>query len=296
MSPCGWDDASWEDCNPTATLMMLRAAGHPEIPATHEEVEEFRCASGRAPTGGTNLGDMTRAAKVRYGLDLPPVTAKPDLWAAMVPGTVASVSGSMGVFPAGSRWRRWDPPFKGNHQVCAFRLDSSDRVWWCDPLAPTQYRSGTQTLEYTGEWMPKADFLAFATIGAIVAPFSSPEEDMIPTAQVSERWHPTKNETTGQSNGVLRASMDRSAPIVVRRALTDHIITVAEYTSRGSSFADWRLVETTDRSVLFALRSDWVSDGFADRGVDVAAEQLAGRRQEWDRQNANARVALAPKP
>ena len=84
-----------------------------------------------------------------------------------------------------------------------------------------------------------------------------PEDDMAVTAQVTERWHPTLG-AVGQSNGVLRASMDRSAPIVKRIPADESIVTVAEF---GSGASSWRLVKTTDRSVLYALRSDWISDG-----------------------------------
>ena len=89
------------------------------------------------------------------------------------------------------------------------------------------------------------------------APVTPPEDDMAVTAQVTERWHPTVG-ATGQSNGVLRASMDRTAPIVKRVQADESIVTVAEF---GSGATSWRLVQTNDRGVLYALRSDWISDG-----------------------------------
>ena len=82
--------------------------------------------------------------------------------------------------------------------MTAFRLDATDRVWWCDPLAPTKYRSGTTTRTWDGEWMPRADFVAFinaqasggALIGTVVA-----GGDMQSTAQVRQSWTPTVNWT-----------------------------------------------------------------------------------------------------
>jgi hypothetical protein len=150
MSPCGWDDAKWEDCTFMSAVEWWRATGHPDVPATHEEGEHLRCASGREMLGGTNLGDVRVAIRRRYGATTPtPVTGFTKLWAALVPGTVAISQGSMGAFPYRSPWRRWLPGFGGAHAVCIYRPDETLRVWWCDPLAPKG--------SYSGEWMPKAD-------------------------------------------------------------------------------------------------------------------------------------------
>lgn len=155
QSPCGFDDASWEDCTFCVAVEWLRAIGHTSIPATHAEAEALRCASGRAPTGGTNQDDVRRAALARYGIALPAALEGFDaLWSALAPGHVASVQGSMGAFAAGSHFRRWDPAFAGGHDALAARLDALDRVWWCDPLAP-------EGLGYEGEWMAKADLERF---------------------------------------------------------------------------------------------------------------------------------------
>ncbi len=154
MSPCGWDDAKWEDCTFMSAIEWWRATGHPDVPATHEEGEHLRCASGRSMLGGTNLFDVRRAIKARYGADTPaPIQGFAALWSAITPGAVAVVQGSMGAFSTGSRYRRW-ASFGGAHAVCVFRPDGYDRVWWCDPLAPVTSRDEGA---YFGEWMSKAD-------------------------------------------------------------------------------------------------------------------------------------------
>jgi hypothetical protein len=239
MSPCGWDDAAWEDCNPDATLEFLRASGTPGAPATHAEGEALRCDSGRAPTGGTNLGDMIKAAKVRYGRDIGPIVfGNATVWAAMKPGTVATVGGSMGAYMVGSHWRRWLPGFAGAHQACAFRVDSQDRVWWCDPLAPTAW---------SGEWMSKVDFMKFAA-RAIVASIVPTEEDMKLTAVVSQRW------TASPDDGVLRADADRSLAPSVKLPGGTEVISYGEYIPGDGH--SWRVVEwpVGSRKPMYLIR------------------------------------------
>jgi len=88
------------------------------------------------------------------------------------------------------------------------------------------------------------------------------EEDEVQiTKTIRERWHPTVTGTT--SNGVLRATPDRGAPIVDRIPATSQIITVAEVRTVAGTDGNWRLVETADLSTLYALRADWISDGLA---------------------------------
>lgn len=166
QSPCGFDDSSYEDCLWCSTIEYLRASGHPEIPATHAEAEALRCASGEPPTGSSNMIDVRRGVKARYGLDLQGVVLGAGaIWTAMVPGKVAVVQG------AGSHWQAG---FTGGHAVAAFRLDTNDRVWMCDPLAPTQYRDSQGVVrEYNGEWQTKAQFQSYISglvgAGAIVS-------------------------------------------------------------------------------------------------------------------------------
>jgi len=169
QSPCGFDPGGYEDCLWCSFLEWWRATGHPDSPATHAEAEALRCDAGEPPTGPSDFNDVRRGVTARYGATLPAVIAGDDaIWAALGPGNVATVIGSMAVFSDGSHWRRWDASFKGIHAVSAWRLDTSDRVWWCDPLAPTRL-GPTPGTSWNGEWMPRADFLAFAT-SAIIGP------------------------------------------------------------------------------------------------------------------------------
>ena len=76
-----------------------------------------------------------------------------------------------------------------------------------------------------------------------------------------EQWTPTV--TNGQSNGVLRATSDRAAPVSSRVPIGSSIVTIAEVkTGPGGAKSndDWRLVDVTG-APLYALRSDWVSQG-----------------------------------
>jgi hypothetical protein len=68
-------------------------------------------------------------------------------------GKVASVSGSMRVFPDGHRLRRHDPNFDDSHCVVVFKLDGLARYWWCDPLAPKG--------EYRGEWVSESELARY---------------------------------------------------------------------------------------------------------------------------------------
>lgn len=150
-TPCGPDGPGWEDCTWCAAIMFWRARGHPLTPATLTEAEALLCAAGNDPNQGANQGDVLRGIRARYLAVLPaPVTGTTAILDALTPGTVASVQGSMGAFPSGSHWRRWDPAFAGPHCATVFRPDATDAVWWDDPLAP-------EGIGYDGEAMQLVD-------------------------------------------------------------------------------------------------------------------------------------------
>lgn len=152
------DDAAWEDCGYTSLIEFIRLAYRPDLPATHAFAEKIR-ARIEGPLGGSTPAELIAAAKTigASGAGTPGIVLKgysaANLWAALTPGRVATVSGKMGVFPAGSPMRRWDAGFGGGHQVTVVRIDTQDRVWWCDPLAPS---------DWAGEWVSKANVIAFA--------------------------------------------------------------------------------------------------------------------------------------
>lgn len=157
QGPCGWDDGRWENCLDVAVIEFVRATGHPEIPATHAEAEELRCASGLPATGASNFTAIRAGVKARYGLALPPVVkGATAIWTALAPGTAAVIigAGSPGGHQAG---------FTAGHAITAFRLDPVDAVWACDGLAPASYN---------GERLTKAQLFAYIagqpTGGAII--------------------------------------------------------------------------------------------------------------------------------
>lgn len=148
-----WDDASWEDCTFCSGLMFARLAHDRTLPATHTEAESLRAESGRAVTGGTNIGNLRDALRKRYNwtAGFAEAIGANALWAALGNiGTIAVVQGSMGAFPQGHALRRFDPGFGGTHAVLVARVDDTARVWWDNPLAP-------QDGSYQGEWVSHAD-------------------------------------------------------------------------------------------------------------------------------------------
>jgi hypothetical protein len=150
-----WDDSRWEDCSWDSAIEFARLALTSAIPATHAEAEALRDASGEPPTGGSNIDDVRRGLASRYRWTSGYTVAYnfTQLWGALSKGKVAVVQGSMGAFASSHPLRRWQPSYGGPHAVSAQRLDSTDNVWWCDPLAP----AGT----YRGQWVSKANLKRF---------------------------------------------------------------------------------------------------------------------------------------
>jgi hypothetical protein len=149
-----WDDASWEDCTFVSAVELARICHKPSIPASHVEAEKLRDVAGVRPTGGSNQDDARRGMARRYLWDgSTPISGFSAFWAALDPGMAASSQGTM-AFPYGHRLRRWSPGFNGRHCVLVVRVDSRDRVWWCDPLAPN-------SVGYQGEWVSKSELKAY---------------------------------------------------------------------------------------------------------------------------------------
>lgn len=173
-------DGSWEDCTFDSGLEWYRLTHDRSIPATHAEAQALRDASGKGPTGGSNLGDLRAGIHARYGPWVQtPISGFDSLWVALSEGTAAVVQGSMAAFGKAHRLSRFDPNFDGGHAVCVMRLDGLDRVWWCDPEAPT----GT----YAGEWVTKDELRMFVAtfagqhmVGKIL-PEIAEEEPMLKT-------------------------------------------------------------------------------------------------------------------
>lgn len=128
-------DGTWEDCTWDSGLEFYRDAYDPSKPATHAEAQALRAASGEPTTGGSNIGDLRRGVKARYGFTLPlPIDAKTIL-TALKPGYVSTVQGSMSAFGPDHPLSAWDRNFDGGHAVWLARtLDG--KLLWCDPEAP----------------------------------------------------------------------------------------------------------------------------------------------------------------
>ncbi|MEK6719310.1 MAG: hypothetical protein AABZ33_01415 [Chloroflexota bacterium] len=274
MSPCGWDDRKWEDCTFMSAIEWWRATGHPRVPASHEEGERLRCDSGRSVLGGSNLGDVSKAIARRYTAATPAtVSGFAALWTALLPGTVAVAQGSMGAFLPNDRWRRWDKGFGGAHAVCIFRPDVTERVWWCDPLAPIDHLIEG---EYNGEWMSRAELKQFVDglsghhlVGRVVPTQAPEEEDVNLTAVKGEDWTPR------EVRRPFRATPDRKGAIVGYVEFGEVVRTIAEATTSDGHV--WRLTEIGDRPA-WLLRSDFdplVQGG--DPAVDAALSAYLAR-------------------
>lgn len=150
-------DGSWEDCTWDSGLEWYRLCYDASKPATHAEAQELRKASGEPSTGGSNVGDLRRGIKARYGRDVAPaISGFTALWAALDPGFAAMSQGGMSAFGPTHRLSRWQPGFDGSHAVFIARVDNTDRVWWCDPLA-----TDPAGPSYNGEFVSKAELKAF---------------------------------------------------------------------------------------------------------------------------------------
>jgi hypothetical protein len=155
-----WDNSAWEDCTWCSAIMWLRLVYSSTVPASLREAELLRDASGESPTGPSNIDDLRRGLTNRYRFTgYTTHTSFESMWAALDPGYAAVVQGRNSALSA--NLRRWQPGYTGGHATCVIRLDSTDNVWWDDPLAP----AGT---DYKGQWVTKSQLRAWvnAQLGA----------------------------------------------------------------------------------------------------------------------------------
>lgn len=150
------DDSRWEDCLWCSFVMFLNDSWK-DVPDTLTYAEFLRAASSRLPTGGSNFSDVRDAVtRLGIGIAVSPLGFA-AFWTALKPGTAGIATGVMGNFPSGHTLRRFSPSFTGGHAIDVSRVDTQDRVWWDDPLAP----KGT----YQGQWVTKAQLATFMTGG-----------------------------------------------------------------------------------------------------------------------------------
>jgi hypothetical protein len=113
------------------------------------------------------------------------------------------------------------------------------------------------------------------------------------TAIKGEDWKPTKNATTGISNGVLRTAPDRSLSVVERVPLGTIVRSVLELdTVPGNTVAEWRATRWSDGRTLFMLRSDWtpVPDPVVDADLSEYIARVPPLNADVIRQAEYARV------
>lgn len=128
-------DGSFEDCTWCSGVEWLRDCFDPSIPATHAEAEALRHDSGEPATGGSNLWDLRKGVKARYGIDLPAALFNGSTLSALKPGMAAVLQGSMSAFGPDHRLSQYDRNFDGGHAVYVANVNGA--YLWCDPEAPT---------------------------------------------------------------------------------------------------------------------------------------------------------------
>lgn len=202
---------AWIDCTWDSGVEYVRLTHNKSVPATHAEGDALRVAGGRASGGGGTIENLRTGIKVRYGyVATAAVHGFAALWAALKPGTACVAQGSMIAFGPKDVLSRFDPTFDGGHAVLIMRLDSTDRVWWCDPEAPAG--------SYKGEWVSKSKLKAFIDAfsgGHIVAPILAEA-----ATETTEPPMPTITSYTPGYTAVFKAGTNvRSTPDTTKPAL-----------------------------------------------------------------------------
>lgn len=284
---------AWIDCTWDSGVEFCRLTHDKAIPATHAEGDALRKASGDL-TGGSNIGDLRRGIRARYGYWAPlPIIGFSALWTALKPGTAAVVQGSMAAFGPSHRLSRFDPTFDGGHAVLVMRLDGNDRVWWCDPEGPAT--------GYNGEWVSRAELSSFVKAFAgqhIVAP--------ILTVAAQEDNVDLKTYTPGWTADVKPTSNIRSAPKIsatayhsaITKAMPVQVIgTVVGDVDPGNGsnvwYAMWHdsRVEYTAKDNIINLKAPPVAvdDGYTKATQDAAVADATVKATAAEKE----RIAIA---
>ena len=137
-----------EDCTWCAGVMLQNAA-HAQTLArsTRAEYEGLRVDGTDGPARvdgiGSDLTDLRTGIIKRYSWT-PRKSAGHPSWTTILEsldevGDAAVLQGSMGVFKAGTHFRRHGPNFAGPHAVYVQRVDTKAHLWWMDPQAPNSF-------------------------------------------------------------------------------------------------------------------------------------------------------------
>jgi len=153
---------SFSDCGPCSAIMLANAsAGRNVHPGTKGEVIGFRHDAGASWDGPTATDELAQGLRIRYNVFTKLALRFPAVWAELDPGKGAVLAGRLSRFPVTHHLRRWDPSYRGGHFVFVERMDTSNRVWWMDPLAPIAYKRGSSTVIYRGEWASASEVSTF---------------------------------------------------------------------------------------------------------------------------------------
>ena len=282
----------WVLCTECSAVMWQIVTGA-TVPATRAEACALRRAEGpdrSCEKEGSSAAQLRVGMKARWDRNAPAsIGGWPALAAALVPGTAAIVMGSMGAFPDGSHWRRWDPGFTGRHATEVERRDEQSRVWWDDPLAPVG--------SYHGEWMPLTELERFVRgwAGArhIVAPLTgwsgggnqpvtliaNPTNDPIGTVKVAGTGHTLVDPAGGPNRPVADAT---------NLAVYGTAKLSAPYPGTGGDRSNVYVVSASGHA-YFLLFADgiYTPDPNADRYDE-------GRRAEYDAVLAG--IGIPPRP
>lgn len=144
-------DGSYEDCRWASGVMLANAAeGRNVHPVGQKENEALRKASGDSMEGGSNIFDLEKGMRARYGWSGPiGEHSWTKVWSALTPGTGLVIDGHLNALNDHyNRWNRTRVP----HDAYVQREDWQQRAWWMNPLAPASY---------AGEWITMGELRKF---------------------------------------------------------------------------------------------------------------------------------------
>ncbi|MEW5991204.1 MAG: hypothetical protein AB1736_07635 [Chloroflexota bacterium] len=236
-----------ENCTPTSGANGARASTGGRVDKSGGEIRALLAKQEETDpdTPGWSLGDLRRA-KQRLGVPYRNRTGRwADVEAALRSGLFVVLQGDSDQFPDAT----CSGAFDGDHAVGLHPGDGADGTWLlADPLCTARRRERGAVLRAYAEKLAGGPTFRF---GVFTTPVPR-EDDVNITAVKGEDWKPREG-PPGHSNGVIRATPDRTAPILVRLDLGTVVRTIAEIEAAGER---WRLTEH-DGAPAYLLRSDW---------------------------------------
>ena len=236
-----------QNCAPTTAANGSRAASGGRIDKSGGDVRALVAQSEETSpaTPGWSLEDQALACR-RLGVAFA-ITGGGwvALQAAHDAGRFVSVPGDSDQFGDGT----CSGAFDGDHSVGIHPGTAADGTWpLADPICPARRQEKPSVIRAYAEKLGGAGF-RFGVFTDEV-----PKEDEVIKAIKGEDWVPTVSGVPPNvvSNGVYRATPDRSAPFVARLPAGTIIRTIAEVEAGNHN---WRLTEINGATAYF-LRSD----------------------------------------